>query len=77
LDSATPAVYFVLGSILREIANDWADRPVQVEEAQKLQTQMIEPLVDLITALDVGESDTELFLLTNAVVVAYISYLKP
>ena len=52
LDGKSPTAFFVLEKVLSRIADDWEDRPLTVEEAQYVESQLrpqVERVMDAIT----------------------------
>lgn len=76
LDTETPAIFFVIERIFRMIAEDWRDKPIDVDEAKYIEVKVAEPLNDLVNALEANCGDSELLLLTNKLVSAYLSCMK-
>lgn len=71
LDTASPTPFFVMQYIFSNIARNWEDRPVTVEEAKLVESKMTEPLENLIEGIIADASSAEMFDLLNNVVSAY------
>ena len=72
LDTASPAPFFIMEHIFLDIARYWEDKPLPVEEAKLVESQLIEPLEDLIDGIVANASSEEVFNLLNRVVSAYL-----
>lgn len=73
LDTSYPAPFFVMEKIFLGVADHWDDRPLTVEEAQKVKSKMIRPLEELIRGIEYSAPSGEIFALLNGVVSAYLT----
>jgi hypothetical protein len=71
LDMRHPAPFIVLQHIFLDIARDWEDRPLPVDEAKRIESKLLQPLHELVTAIESGTKE-EIFDLLNNVVSAYL-----
>jgi hypothetical protein len=76
LDAISPAPFFFMEQIFLAIARHWEEMPLPVEEAKLVESNMLEPLEDLIEGLKVNASSEEVFNLLNRVVSAYLISFK-
>lgn len=72
LDTASPAPFFVMEHIFLDIARQWEDKPLLVEEAKSVESKMIKPLEELIEGIEAAASNEETFNLLNEVASAYL-----
>ena len=72
LDSNSPAPFFVMQHIFFNIARYWEDKPLPVEEAKLVQSEMVKPIEDLISGIEVNVSSEQTLTLLNKVVSAYL-----
>lgn len=71
-DTIYRVAFFVMREIFLDIARCWEDRALPVEEARRVERQMIEPLGDLIRGIETQVSDEVVLNLLNTVVSAYL-----
>ncbi len=71
LDSAHPAVFFIVESIFLNVARNWEDRPLTVEESKKVELRLMDPLKELVEGLEENSTSEEVLELLNEVVSAY------
>ena len=71
LETPAPVPFFLMQRIFWDIARDWEERPVPVEEAKESESRMTKPIEDLIDAIEVGASPSEVLYLRNCVVSAF------
>ena len=72
LDTDSPAPFFVMQHIFFKIARYWEDKPLPVEEARLVQSEMVKPLEDLISAIEANASSEQTLNLLNRVVSSYL-----
>lgn len=72
LDTGSPAPFFLLEHIFKDMARRWEDVPLTVEEAERVKSKMIEPLEGLVGKLEADAPAEEVFDLLNGVVSAYL-----
>lgn len=70
MDDPYPLPFFVMRQVFLEIARNWEERPLPVEEANYVRSKITKPLEDLIDAIETGVSKEELFDLLNEFVLA-------
>lgn len=71
LDTDNPAPLFVMQHIFLDIAKYWEDRPVIVEEAKLVETEMMKPLKDLISGIEANASSEQIIHLINKAISSY------
>ena len=71
LDTVNPAPFFIMEHIFLDIAKYWEDRPVIVEEAKLVETEMMKPLKELIGGIEANASSEKIAHLMNKVVLSY------
>jgi len=76
MDTPHPLPFFVIRQVLLEIARNWEERPLPVDEANFVRSKITEPLEDVIDAIEAGVSKEELFDLLNKFVSAYLVALR-
>lgn len=72
LDTDSPAPFFVMQHIFFNIARYWEDKPLPVEEAKLVQSEMVKPIEDLISGIEANASSEQTLTLLNKVVLAYL-----
>ena len=72
LGVTNPAPFFVMQHIFLNIARYWEDKPLPVEEARLVQSEMVKPLEDLISAIEANASSEQTLNLLNRVVSSYL-----
>ena len=72
MDTSVPLPFWVLDRIFLDIAYAWEDRPLPVEEAERLQKRILAPIRDVMTAIEKRASPAELYRLLNTLLVAYL-----
>jgi hypothetical protein len=75
LDAINPAPFFVMRSIFLDIARDWEERALTVEEAELVAVKLTEPLNKLVSGLETDAPSDDLYYLLNNVVSAYLTAL--
>lgn len=75
MDDPYPLPFFVMRQVFLEIARNWEDRPLPVEEANLVRSTISKPLEDLIEAIEAGVSKEELFDVLNEFVSAFLTAL--
>ena len=76
MDASHPLPFFVMRQVFLEIANNWDERPLPVEEATYIGSKIAKPLEDLLVGLECGASAAELFDLLDAFVSARLVALR-
>lgn len=76
LDTPSPAPFFFMRSIFLDIARHWEEVPLPVEQAEQVESTMIEPLEELVEGLEADASVEEILNLLNRVVSAYLTSFK-
>ena len=71
-DTIYRVAFFVMREIFLDIARGWDERAVPVEEAKRVEQQMLEPIRDLIRGIDRQAADEVILNLLNTVVSAYL-----
>ena len=74
LETVNPAPFFVMRHIFLGIAKYWEDRPVIVEEAKLVETEMIKPLKDVIGGIETNASSEQMFHFLNKAVSSYMFF---
>jgi len=72
LDNISPAPFFFMEHIFLDIARQWEDKPLVVEEANLVESKIYKPLEELIEGIATNASSEEIFTLLNRVVSAYL-----
>jgi len=72
MDTSRPLPFFVMQHLFLDIARDWEERPLPVDEAKLLESRLIDPIKYLIEAIEAGVSAEEMFTLLNTLVSAYL-----
>lgn len=72
LDTTSPAPFFFMAHIFLDIARQWEDKPLVVEEAKVVESKITKPLEELIEGIATNASSEEIFTLLNRVVSAYL-----
>jgi 3-deoxy-D-arabino-heptulosonate 7-phosphate (DAHP) synthase len=68
MGTQNPLPFFVLQQFFLQIARDWEERPLTVEEANTLSSRIVGPIEEIIDALEVGASKEQQFdLLTKLI----------
>ena len=76
MDIPHPLPFFVMRQVFLEIARDWDERPLPVEEADFVRSKIAKPLEDLIAALENDASSAEIFDALTAFVSGYLVTVK-
>ncbi len=72
LDTNSPVPFFVMPHIFFNIARYREDKPLPVEEARLVESEMGEPLEDLISGIEANASSEQTLTLLNKVVSSYL-----
>lgn len=72
LESNSPAPFFVMQHIFFNIARYWEDKPLPVEEARLVQSEMVKPIEDLISGIEANATSEQTLTLLNKVVSSYL-----
>lgn len=72
LDTSIPAPFFVMGHIFFNIARYREDKPLPVEEARLVESEMGKPLEALISRIEANASSEQTLTLLNKVVSSYL-----
>jgi len=72
LDSINPTPFFVMQRIFSDIANNWDEKPIIVEEVKLVEAEMVKPLKDLIDGLEANASNDHILQLLNKVISSYL-----
>ena len=72
LETYNPAPFFVMQHIFFNIARYWEDKPLPVEEARLVQSEMVKPIEDLISGIEANASSEQTLTLLNKVVSSYL-----
>ena len=72
LDTVNPVPFFVMQHIFSNIARYWEDKPLIVEEARLVETEIVKPLKDLIDGIEANASSEQIVHLLNKVVSSYL-----
>lgn len=75
LDTAHPVPFFVMRHIFLDIARQWEVRPspLEVEEAQALESKIMKPLEELLTEIASGATNQQIDSLLRTLVATYLS----
>jgi hypothetical protein len=76
LESNSPAPFFIMQKIFSGIADYWNGRPVNVEEARLVETEMAISLRELIDAIEAEASDEQICNVLNRAVSSYLFLFK-
>ena len=76
MDTPDPLPFFVIRQVFLEIARNWEERPLPVEEANFVRSKITKPLEDVIDAIEADISKDELFDLLNRFLSAYLVALS-
>jgi hypothetical protein len=71
-DTICPAPFFVMRNIFLDIARNWEERALTVEEAKRVEKKMTKPLGDLIEGIEIDSSSEEVLYLLNTLVSTYL-----
>lgn len=72
MDTDIPLPLFVIRHLFLEIAHDWEDRPVTVEEAKPVQSALIQPIHNLIKAIKAGSPAANIYDSLNQIISTYL-----
>jgi type III secretory pathway component EscR len=72
LDTDNPTPFFVMWHIFSDIARYWEDKPLSVEEAKFVETEMMEPLKNFIEGIEANASSEQMNHLLNKLVSSYL-----
>ncbi len=72
MDEKHPLPFFVMQHLFLDIARDWEERPLPTDEVELLESRLLNPLEDLIKAIEVDALIEEMFNLLNALISAYL-----
>jgi hypothetical protein len=75
LDAAYPAPFFVMQLIFLDVAGNWEDGLLTVEQAESAQSKLLKPLQALIEATE-GATEEEIFSHLNEVVGVYLTMFQ-
>lgn len=76
LENDKPAPFFVLKKIFSRISDYWDDQPVSVENAKLVQDGLMNPIMNLVNAIEVNASDNIIMDLVNKVVSSYLFFFQ-
>lgn len=76
LDKNAPLPFYVLESILSDIARSWDGQAVSVEEVKLAETKLIKPMKHVLDLIKEKASDKDLYRALEQVVSGYLSYGK-
>ncbi|GEM_PF-6358732 len=76
VNSRKPSPFFLIEQIFLNIARQWEERDLPVEEAGKVQSKMIQPLNELLDVIDKNVSDQEILDHMNKVTSIYLNTFK-
>ena len=76
MDTPHPLPFFVMRQVFLEIATNWDERPLPVDEANLVRSKITKPLEDVIEAIEADVSKEELFDLLNKFVSGYLIALS-
>ncbi len=74
LDTTLPLPFWVLQKMFLDIATAWEDRPLPVEEAERLEKRILAPIREVMTATEKRASHAELYRLLNTLLMAYLGH---
>lgn len=74
-DPSVAPAFYILRSVFLEIARDWNDRPLPVEEAGKVQEKLQMPIKEVIRCIETLQSKEVLFNSLTKVVFAMMQAL--
>ncbi len=79
LEVENPTPFFVLREVFYGIARLWEDRPLPVEEAQFVETTLMQPIEQLLDGIEKEATSNELLLLLNNILSGFqiISRMYP
>lgn len=73
LDSDYPVPFFIVQQVLLEIARDWEDRPLPVDEAKSVESKMMGSFTHLIRAIRLNASKETIYNILDDIVTAYLA----
>ena len=76
LETDYPASFFIMEQIFKGIARHWEDNPIIVEEAKLVETEIIQPVKNLLDGIEANTSKAQIIELLNNVVSSYMFLFK-
>ena len=76
LDAMSPASFYFMEKVFLDIARNWEDRPLTVEEAKLVESKILKPLEDLVEGIETFASGEEVLHLLDRVVSAHLTIFK-
>jgi hypothetical protein len=73
LNSDYPVPFFVMQQVLLEVAKDWEDRPLPVDEAKLTENKIRDSLVHLIQAIRLNVSNETIYNILNNIVSIHLA----
>jgi len=76
LEAMSPASFYLMGKVFSDIARDWDERPLTVEEAKQVESELLLPLKELVVGIETFASSVDLLHLLDRVVSAHVKLFK-
>lgn len=73
LECNTPTPFFVMGQIFSNIAQNWDDKPLSVEFAAKIKSELMTPINHIIKIIELEGSEQQIFYWVNNLIVSYLT----